>query len=217
MIDYSQFNFEFLRGLGGLICVDSSGLKDNHLYDDELYQGLIKRIDAYYLFENKELYKYNIIIFPYDIDQILLYDNQTQIKKFLDSGKIILNFTQTYLEYLPKLPKYIVSKTPIKDRNILTMQHSITRGVKDYDITYRRGVKGFFSRGFIEPPLGAEIFIEDSDGECVAYADASSFNGLLIHTAGADLLGFGLFENSTSKRLGLNLLLYLEKYLRNKK
>ncbi len=215
MQDYSSCSFELIRALGGLAYIDSSGVCNP--YQGSMYEDLINKIDAWELFENQGLSKLHIMIFPYDIDQILLYDNKTQIKNFLDAGKIILSFTQSYLEYIPGLSLYTASQTPIKDRNILTTKHFITRGVKDYDITYRRGVKGFFSRGFVETPQGAEVFLKDSDGKCVAYIDELSTKGLIINTAGADLLGFGLFENSTARRLGPNLLLWIESYLRKKK
>lgn len=218
--DYSSCKFELIESLGGLIYLDSNNttsMNSKTPYKDSYYGHLVKKIDAYELFENEHgLEKFNIIIFPYDIDQILLYDNKNQIKNFLDSGGIVLNFTQTYLEYIPKLPFYVASKTPIKDRNILTTEHFITKGVKDYDISYRRGVKGFFSRGSIKAPSEAEIFLKDSDGGCVGYADSTSTKGLIVHTAGADLLGFGLFESSTAKRLGLNLLLWIEEYLKER-
>lgn len=216
MQDYSSCGFELIRSLGGLAYLDSSNTKLKP-YEGSMYEDMIKKIDAYELFANKNgLNRFSIVIFPYDIDQILLYDNRTQIENFLNSGKIALSFTQTYLEYIPKIPCYTASQTPIRDRNIVTMEHFITKGVKDYDISYRRGVKGFFSRGFIKAPVGADIFLKDSDGECVGYIDEVSTRGLVVNTAGADLLGFGLFESSTAKRLGLNLLLWIENYLKER-
>lgn len=216
MQDYSSCSFELIRSLGGLVYLDSSDAKLKP-YEGSMYENMIKKIDAYDLFTNKNgLNQFNIVIFPYDIDQVLLHDNKTQIGDFLNSGKVILNFTQTYLEYIPGIPFYTASQTPIRDRNIVTTEHFITKGVKNYDISYRRGVKGFFSRGFVKAPARTEVFLKDSDGECVGYIDEVSTKGLVVNTAGADLLGFGLFESSTAKRLGLNLLLWIENYLKER-
>ena len=213
--DYSHYDFKLIQARGNINYFDSNNTNIKP-YQNSMYENIINKIDAYEIFENKRMNEFNIVIFPYDIDQILLYDNKNQIKNFLDSGKIILNFTQSYLEYIPNIPLYIASLIPIKDRNIIAVKHFITRGVKDYDINYRRGVKGFFSRGFLKAPNRADVFLKDSEGECVAYIDTLSTKGLIINTAGADLLGFGLFEKSTAKRLGLNLLLWIEQYLKEK-
>ena len=58
--------------------------------------------------------------------------------------------------------------------------------------------------------------MQDSDGECVAYIDDITTKGLILSTAGADLIGFGLGESSTAKRLGVNLLLWLEKTMKER-
>ncbi|MCI5968293.1 hypothetical protein [Helicobacter sp.] len=212
LFDYSHCDFKHIKKHKGIVYLDTQGYKKP--YGDYFEEGLIFSKDAYeeFLKEENVFTSYKIIIFPTDIDQILLFENKNQIKNFLTNGGILLNFAPTYLQYLPKLPLYTASKTPIKLRDIEPLEHCITRGVKSYDISYRRGVKGFFSRGFIDCPKNAEIFLKDSDGRCVAYVDNTQ--GLLIHTAGADLLGFGFFENSTAKRLAFNLLLWLEGHLK---
>ena len=109
---------------------------------------------------------------------------------------------------------YEASAIPIRIREIKLLNHPIFRGVKDYDLNYRRGVKGFFNRGFINPPKNAMWIMKDSDEKCVGYIDKSTTNSLVLNTAGADLLWFGWFELSTAKRTGLNLLLWIENYLK---
>ena len=56
--------------------------------------------------------------------------------------------------------------------------------------------------------------IKDSDEKCVGYIDTATTKSLVLNTAGADLLWFGWFELSTAKRTGLNLLLWIENYLK---
>ena len=128
----------------------------------------------------------------------------------------IISFTQNYLEWLPGNSLYEASPTAIKDRMVVACGHPITEGVKEYDMNYRCGVKGFFNRGFFKAPEGAAVILKDSDGECVAYIDAATTKGVILSTAGADLVGFGLAESSTAKRLGVNLMLWLEKTMRER-
>ena len=50
----------------------------------------------------------------------------------------------------------------------------------------------------------------------MGYIDRDSTNGVILSTAGADLFGYGLFEQSTAKRLGLNLLIYLAEIVKER-
>lgn len=68
---------------------------------------------------------------------------------------------------------------------------------------------------FYRPPMHV-FFLKDSDGQCVAYIDRQSTKGVIVCTAGADLLGYGLYESSTAKRMGLNLMLWIAKILKEK-
>ena len=155
-------------------------------------------------------------VIPANADEILLLENKEKIQEFLDKGGIIISFTQNYLEWLPGNSLYQASSTPIKDRSVVSCAHPITEGVKEYDMNYRCGVKGFFNRGFFKAPVGATVILKDSDGECVAYIDSATTKGVILSTAGADLVGFGLAESSTAKRLGVNLMLWLEKTMKER-
>ena len=180
-----------------------------------LYRGTIRKINAYDALKDKNLLlDYRVVIAPMGVDEILLDDNRDKIAIFLENGGILLSFTQNYKEWLPGNTLYVASQTPIRIREIKTCGHAITHGVRDYDINYRRGVKGFFNRGYFVPPKNACVFLEDSDRQCVAYIDRETTKGTIVCTAGADLFGYGLYESSTAKRLGLNLMLWLEKTLK---
>ncbi len=224
MVDYINISssIDFIKYHGGICVLDTQqdssmdfGLKDS------IYQNVFVNVDAYEGLESaflgdslKEAFR--IILIPSGIDQVLLYHHKEVIAKFLDKGGILLSFAQNYREWLPGNSLYQVSQTPLKNRKILTCKHPITMGVRDYDITYRRGVCGFFSRGYFNPPKNAEIFLKDNADCCVGYIDRDSTNGVILSTAGADLFGYGLFEQSTAKRLGLNLLIYLAEIVKER-
>lgn len=221
MLDYSNIKtcYDYLKSCGGIVYIDTRGgisMEGDGL--DSFYQGVFKKVDGYQLFARpgNALLDYKIVEIPGGVDEILLFENREKIKEFLDQGGIIISFTQNYLEWLPGNSLYQASPTPIKDRSVVSCAHPITEGVKEYDMNYRCGVKGFFNRGFFKAPAGATVILKDSDGECVAYIDSATTKGVILSTAGADLVGFGLAESSTAKRLGVNLMLWLEKTMKER-
>lgn len=218
MVDYDKVGdcFRYIQSLGGIAQLDTQGrsIMSNGM-QKSFYRGTIRKINAYDALKDKNLLlDYRVVIAPMGVDEILLDDNRDKIAIFLENGGILLSFTQNYKEWLPGNTLYVASQTPIRIREIKTCGHVITHGVRDYDINYRRGVKGFFNRGYFVPPKNACVFLEDSDRQCVAYIDRETTKGTIVCTAGADLFGYGLYESSTAKRLGLNLMLWLEKTLK---
>ncbi len=222
MIDYSDFNqtLDCIENHKGILILNTQDTENAENFNtrDALYGNIFKKIDAYIELpkENNILMDYKVVLIGGGIDQILLYKYKHKILEFLQKGGIVLNFAPMYLEWMPVESLYIASKSPIKDRIICAQEHFIMRGVRDYDITYRRGVCGFFSRGYILAPKHAEIFLKDSDERCIGYIDTHTTNGIIINTAGADLLGYGLFEQSTAKRMGLNLLQWIADMLKQR-
>ena len=221
MVDYSNVQncYDYLKSQGGIAYIDTRGglsMEGNTL--DSFYNGIFKKIDGYKLFQQpgNGLLNFKVVEIPANADEILLLENKEKIQEFLDKGGIIISFTQNYLEWLPGNSLYRASSTPIKDRSVVSCDHFITEGVKEYDMNYRCGVKGFFNRGFFKAPEGAAVILKDSDGECVAYIDSATTKGVILSTAGADLVGFGLAESSTAKRLGVNLMLWLEKTMKER-
>lgn len=221
MVDYSNVQncYDYLKSQGGIAYIDTRGglsMEGNTL--DSFYNGIFKKVDGYKLFQQpgNGLLNFKVVEIPANADEILLLENKEKIQEFLDKGGIIISFTQNYLEWLPGNSLYEASPTAIKDRMVVACGHPITEGVKEYDMNYRCGVKGFFNRGFFKAPAGAAVILKDSDGECVAYIDAATTKGVILSTAGADLVGFGLAESSTAKRLGVNLMLWLEKTMKER-
>ncbi|TKX28733.1 aspartate/tyrosine/aromatic aminotransferase [Campylobacter sp. MIT 12-5580] len=212
-MDYTNLTFQCIGKNTKIAYLDSWEYEDLETYNNELYKDYIKRIDIYKDLKAHCLDEFKILVIPMGVDQLWLLRHKELLAEFLDSGGIVCDFAASFCEYLPNLPFYIQSDMPIKDRELVLSKHCIFKGVRAYDVNYRRGVKGFFNRGFIKPPLEAELILTDSENECVAYIDRTSFKGILLKSAGADLLSFGLFENDTARRMGLNLLIWLDTQL----
>lgn len=194
------------------------------IVDHFLYQDIMEYVDLYEDMERIVLEDYCAIILPATIDEIYLHRFVNRIRTYLDNGGVVISFMQNFTGILPNNTGYIPSSTPTKDREICfgkgESSEEIFNGVREYDINFRRGVKGFFNRGYFDlgsfPGDKPEVILEDNDGKCVGYVDRTSTNGLIIATAGADLIGFGLFENTTDRRIGPNFFHWLEKELQKK-
>lgn len=218
-IDYTNCDFSTIEQHGFIAYLDTQGYLENGVYNHPIYRNLIKYNNIYENFTAQScLDAYGAVIIPMSIDEIFVFKHRAIIEHYLSQGGVIISFAQNFLEWLPGNNLYIPSQTPIRIRDVLGTNHIICRGVSDYDLNYRRGVKGFFNRGYFVAPKGAEVFLRDSDGQCVGYIDTQTTNGTILSTAGADLLWFGHgFDNTTSRRLGINLLLWLNEKLKTMK
>lgn len=196
--------------------LDSSGYEESGIYNHFLYRNALEYVDIYTSFDNENVKKFAAVVIPTSIDEIYLNRNAQVIKNYLFDGGVVVSFAQNFLEWLPGNNFYIPSDLSIKDRLVLESSHKIFAGIREYDLNYRRGVKGFFNRGYVHPPLGAEVILQDNEGKCVAYIDRKSTNGVILSTAGADLLGFGVFDNNTARKMGLGLLEWIGNEIGNK-
>ncbi|PAF48566.1 hypothetical protein BKH46_01300 [Helicobacter sp. 12S02634-8] len=191
--------------------LDSQGYDEkNGLYNHFLYAPHLEYFDIYKRLEKGDLNAFDAAIIPTSIDEIHLCKHQSIIKDFLSKRKVIVSFAQNFLPWLVGNQFYIPSEVPIKDREVLICKHKIFEGVREYDLNYRRGVKGFFNRGYFNPPPQAQIILKDNQDRCVAYIDRTSSNGVILSTAGADLLGFGIFDTNTSRKMGVALILWIQ-------
>lgn len=216
-LDYTNLDLSCINNCGKIAYLNSWNKDKDALYNQIVYQNVIEDLDIYTELKSSKLKPFCALIIPMAVDQIWLYRNKELLEEFLEKGGVIFDFAASFCEYLPNLPLYMQSAVPIRQREVKITSHSICNGVREYDINYRHGVKGFFNRGFIKAPKNADIILKDSECECVAYIDKSSFNGILLSTAGADLMTLGMtLENDTSRRMGLNCLIWLENELRGR-
>jgi len=214
-LDYTNLDFSEIQKRGGIAVLGSELKAMQRKTQPEIYTKLMQNVDIYDVFGvSFEPRKYACVIVPMGADEIWIKRHENVLKRYLDDGGIVLNFAQNLGEWLPGNHGYVASKTPIRTREIYSCKHPIFRGVRDYDFNYRRGVKGFFNRGYIDAPKDAIWLLRDSDDKCVAYIDNKSTKGLILATAGADLMWYGFFEQSTAKRMGYNTLIWLENYLK---
>lgn len=208
------FKHESLNKLGKIAYIDSlQSTTTKHFF----YKNILVNINLYDEFSSCKLEEYLCVVFPMGIDEIYLSRFKDKIYAYLQNGGFIFSFMSNFMQILPFSSGYIQSDLEIKDREVRIAKNDVAnkifKGVREYDINFRRGVKGFFNRGYFDlkefktKPIN---ILEDNEGKCVAYLDRDSTNGVILSSANADLLSFGLFDNNTARAIGLNLLSFLE-------
>lgn len=135
------------------------------------------------------------------IDQELMMKQSKQIRLFLDQGNILLFSGHLFRPWLPGgslfVPKTIRNHS---DYNVcFPKQHPIFEGVKSEDLTYNRGVSGFFARGHHPLPPHAEVLLTLSGGEPITYIDRYSTKGTIFLHSGSNLLRYSNPVNTAGR------------------
>ncbi|MDR2626077.1 MAG: hypothetical protein LBC37_07060, partial [Zoogloeaceae bacterium] len=102
---------------------------------------------------------YRALLFPSNIDQHYILTQRDRLEAYLEAGGQIVCNGHVVQPFLRFLRTYEVA--PYKDVETLRIHpaapHPIFAGVDYEDLTFRRGVAGFYSRGSNPAPEGAEI------------------------------------------------------------
>jgi hypothetical protein len=113
-------------------------------------------IDHYALHET-DLSPYRAILLPAHLDQRYLGEISDHVAAFLDRGGRLVFNGHVAWPMLPELAPFV----PLPSRRLDDLSvhrladHPVFDGVAEDDLTYRRGVAGFYARGHNPPPEGA--------------------------------------------------------------
>ncbi|QKS48935.1 phosphate starvation-inducible protein PhoH (plasmid) [Paenibacillus cellulosilyticus] len=143
------------------------------------------------------------------IDQELMLEQKEKIEAFLNQGNILVFSGHLFRPWIPGaapfVPKTIYNHL---DYTIQVLDHSIFAGVQSEDITYNKGVAGFFARGHHPIPEGAEVILRLAGDEPITYIDRLSTQGTILVHAGRNLLRYR-HENNSAGRIGEQLRRFL--------
>jgi hypothetical protein len=166
-----------------------------------LFDEQLDRIDMYEL-PDIDLARYAGIVVSSQVDQAFLYRHRGVVREFLDAGGVVAFSGHLSRRWLPGVdcfePKTIESEADyavIEER-----PHPVFEGVDMADLTYQRGVAGFFARGHNPPPADARTILRLPDGEPVVFVDDRTTNGTMLVHSGNDLIGLGR-RSSTAERV----------------
>lgn len=151
-------------------------------------RAAVEPIDLYTLPE-VDLTPYHALIVPAFADQEFLFRERARLRAFLDDGKVLLFNGHLFRPWLPGgapfAPKTIRSHRDYAVK--IVAPHPIFAGVAADDLTYRRGVAGFFARGSHPPPDGAEVLVAFTSGDPIFFIDRRSTGGTVVLHSGNDL------------------------------
>jgi hypothetical protein len=169
----------------------------------------VERIDCYGL-PSTDLARYRGLIVEGTADQEFLYRHRSLIAGYLASGGTVVFSGHLLRAWLPGAGRFVPKTiTSFHDYEVrIVSDHPIFVGVDPDDLTYRRGVAGFFARGHNPPPLQAVTLVELSDGKPIVYLDQSTTHGTILVHSGGGLLGY-VGAGSTAARLTPQLLRWL--------
>lgn len=161
--------------------------------------GSEAKIIDQYDFVQEDLEKVDVLMIPNFIDQEFLYSQREKIANFLAQNKIVVYCGHLFREWLPGcglfMPQLIQN---YKDYEVFpTANTAIFNGVTTEDMTFKKGVAGFFARGYHHPPENAEILLTFANGKPVTYVDRATTKGTILVHAGRDLLGYSNENKST--------------------
>ncbi|WMT40370.1 phosphate starvation-inducible protein PhoH [Paenibacillus sp. D2_2] len=169
----------------------------------------ISVLDMYRL-PDYDLSIHKFLVIDNYVDQELMSWQSAQVREFLDQGKILVFSGNLFSSWLPGGSQF-VPKTIRNHRDYtvtVVKPHSIFAGVDPDDLTYNKGVSGFFARGHHPLPPHAEVLLTLPGGEPITYIDRNSTKGTILVHSGNNLLGYSHSRN-TSGRIGAQLLSWL--------
>lgn len=169
------------------------------------------KIVEQYDFPYANLVNVDVLLIPNFVDQEWLFLQREKIAAFLASKKIVVFCGHLFRQWLPGcgpfMPQHIQN---FKDYEVFpTGQSVIFEGVSTEDMTFKKGVAGFFARGYHHAPANAEILLTFANGKPVTYIDRFSTNGTILVHAGRDLLGYA-DEHTSTDRIRPQFLAWLE-------
>lgn len=156
--------------------------------------------------------EFDIIIVPNFADQENLYMHKNVISNFLETGKIVVFFGHLFRPWLPGAPLFMPEKIKhFSDYNLYPQNGSlIFKGVLTEDMTFKKGVAGFFARGHYHADEKCEVHLIFESGHICSYADRHSAKGTVFVHAGRSLLGYHS-EGKTTDLLRRQFIDWLQK------
>ncbi|HEY2495295.1 MAG TPA: phosphate starvation-inducible protein PhoH [Paenibacillus sp.] len=189
-------------------------------FSEQMVQAAKRQDDCFVLdlydLPEFDLSSYCCLVIDSYVDQELLYRERERIWKFLNQGKVLIFSGHLFLPWLPGasifVPKQIHNH---RDYEVSIAQpHPIFDSVKPGDMTYTKGVSGFFARGHHPLPPHAEVLLTLPGGEPITYIDRHSTEGTILVHSGNNLFAYRN-PSSTVGRIGSQLQNWIGEEYRN--
>lgn len=171
------------------------------------------RLDVvpHYDLERTDLGRYRGLLVGLHADQRYLAASRPQLEAFLAGGGTIVFCGHVAHPFLAELAPYRpIEGYKAADLEVArVVEHPVWAGVDPADLTWRRGVAGFYGRGGNPPPPGATVIHTLGPRAVpVDFVCRPAAGGRLLVHAGADLWGY-LETDGTAARMAPQLLDWL--------
>ena len=144
----------------GLIAVNGNGHEPS-LCRQDAYGDRLDAIELYDLEQDgrilNALMPYAALLLPIHYDQLFLQRHAADLGAWLNLGGTMVINGHVAHPYADELTRFVpVENARMADYEVVMLQpHPVFVGVDPYDLTFRRGVSGFYGRGSNPPPPGA--------------------------------------------------------------
>ncbi|MDT7628310.1 MAG: hypothetical protein QOI50_240, partial [Pseudonocardiales bacterium] len=157
--------------------------------DPAAYDGRIDHLDCYRL-DQVDLSGYQGLIIAGMVDQEYLLRHRDRIAAYLAGGGVLVFGGHLHRDWLPGCSPFVPLPHPTLAayRVAEVAEHPLFDGLGPDELTFRRGVAGFFARGHHPPPPGAEVLVRLGGGEPATYLDRVSTAGTVLVQATSDPL-----------------------------
>jgi len=163
-----------------------------------------------YELDRQDLACFRAIILPMHCDQLYLARLRERLSAYVRAGGIAMiggHVREPYLEGLARfhpIPDYRVEDLVVHS----VAAHPVWHGVEMKDLTWRRGVAGFYGRGWHPPPAGAQIInVLGAAAHPIDFEYRLGQGKVLVH-GGNDLWTYQ-GTGSTAERLAPQLIAWL--------
>ena len=164
-----------------------------------------------YEFAEMDLTPFKCIVVHDFADQIYLERHKAKIEAFLNDHNIVIFGGHLVREWLPGCAIFTPQQVnSFKDYEVSVVnEHPIFEGVAMDELTFNKGVAGFFARGaHIPVPAGAQILLTLPGDMPITYIDRHTTKGTILAHAGRDLFGQRM-QKKSSDRISEQLLQWI--------
>lgn len=158
-----------------------------------------------------DLDPYAALVIAGMVDQEFLLRRAGVVAEFLDRGRVIAFCGHLFRPWLPGCPPFVPATIAGVGDYVIRLEEAgmtevpVYAGVDPDDLTFRRGVAGFFARGHHDPPPGATVLARLAGGQPITWVDEATTPGAVFVHAGAELPGYA-GDQTTAARLVPQLL-----------
>ena len=149
---------------------------------------------------NPDLDAFNLLIVPNGSDHIAMFKIKDKVAVFLEKGNTIFCFDGWFTNWLPN-NQWIMSndiKSIDQRYSVKSDSHNLLKNVNIDDLIYNNNISGWWSCGYIETTIDAEVILQDSWQRPVVVFDEKSTNGTIFLTASGPLGDKGIATNENN-------------------